>query len=116
MFPVDQLHALIRHSSSRHRRETIALGRRINALMERAYLFAVWRNLVKWRSERKPDRTTAAMRLGLTERPWHWSRVLAQRLFPTRVGVQDSWKKVYGRDWDEDAAGPFVRHRLKHAA
>jgi transposase-like protein len=115
MFPADQLHALWRHSCAHHRRETIAFGRRINAVIERAYLMAVWRNFVKWRSERKPDRSTPAMRLGLASETWSWPRVFAKRLFPTRQKVPESWKWIYSRDWDEDAAGPFVRHRLKHA-
>jgi hypothetical protein len=35
LYPVDQLHALIRHSQAHHRRETIAFGRRVNAVLER---------------------------------------------------------------------------------
>jgi transposase-like protein len=116
MFPVDALHGLLRHTCAHHRRETIAFGRRIDAAMERAFLTAIWRNFVKGRSERKPDRTTPAMRLGLADRPWSWPRVLARRLFPSRARVPEPWKRIYGRDWDKDAAGPFVRHRLKHAA
>ena len=115
MFPVDQLHALWRHSCAHNRRETIAFGRRINAMMERAHLMVVWRNFVKWRSERKPDRTTPAMKLGLADRPWSWPRVLAQRLFPTRQWVPPPWMKLYRRDWDADATGQYTRHRLKHA-
>jgi hypothetical protein len=115
MFPVDQLHALWRHSCAHHRRETIAFGRRINAVIERAYLMAIWRNFVKWRSERKPDRRTPAMKLGLSDSAWSWPRVFARRIFPTRQRTPKSWKRVYDRDWDDDAAGPFVRHRLKQA-
>jgi hypothetical protein len=116
LFPVDQLHALWRHSCAHHRRETIAFARRINAAVERGYLTAVWRNFVKGRSERKPDRTTPAMRLGLTNEPWSWPRVLARRLFATRADLPESWRLVYRREWDEDAAGRFTRHRRKHAA
>jgi hypothetical protein len=116
LFPVDQLHALWRHSCAHHRRETIAFARRINAAVERGYLTAVWRNFVKGRSERKPDRTTPAMRLSLVEQPWTWPRVLARRLFATRVDLPRAWQRVYRRDWDEDAAGRFTRHRRKHAA
>lgn len=115
MFPVDQLHALWRHSCAHHRRETIAFGRRINAVIERAYLMAVWRNFVKWRSERKPDRRTPAMKLRLTDSAWSWPRVFARRLFPTRQKLPKSWKRIYDRDWDDDAAGLFIRHRLKQA-
>jgi len=113
MFPVDQLHALMRHSCAHHRRETIAFARRVNAAVERAFLMVVWRNFVKWRSERKPDRSTPAMWVGLADEAWSWSRVLARRLFPGRVLVPEPWKKVYRRDWDTGAR--FTRHRLKHA-
>jgi hypothetical protein len=116
LFPVDQLHALWRHSCAHHRRETIAFARRINAAVERGYLTAVWRNFVKGRSERKPDRTTPAMRLGLAEQPWNWPRVLARRLFATRVSLPEAWRRVYQREWDEDGAVRFTRHRRKHAA
>ena len=77
---------------------------------------AVWRNFVKGRSERKPDRTTPAMRLGLAEQPWSWRRVLARRLFPTREPLSEAWARVYEREWDEDSAVRFTRHRRKHAA
>jgi transposase-like protein len=115
MFPADQLHALWRHSCAHNRRETIAFGRRINAVMERAHLMAVWRNFVKWRSERRPDRSTPAMKLGLTDHPWSWKRVLAKRLFPAKQRLPPPWMKLYRRDWDADGAKRFSRHRLKHA-
>ena len=115
MFPVDQFHALMRHSCAHHRRETIAFSRRINSMLERGFDMVLWRNMIKWRSERKPDRTTPAMRLGLTDRPWTWEEVLSQRLFPARERLPDCWKRVYWRDWDEDGAVTYARHRLKHA-
>lgn len=116
LFPVDQLHLLWRHSAAHHRRETLAFPRRINAAVERAHLLAVWRNFVKGRSERKPDRETPAMRLGLADEPWSWQRVLAQRLFPRRVELPAPWRKVYDRDWDEDRPGyRYTRHRCRHA-
>jgi len=67
MFPVDQLHQLLRHSFSDHKRETISFGRRLESIIGRAHLLAVWKNFIKSRSERRPDRTTPAMRLGMTE-------------------------------------------------
>lgn len=115
MFPVDSLHALLRHSLAHHRRETIAFGRRINALMERLFLATVWRNFVKWRSERRPDRTSPAMRVGLTDAPWTWRRVLARRLFPGRETVPQVWRELYRRDWLTPVFQSNTRHRLLHA-
>lgn len=111
LFPVDTLHGLLRHSECHHRRETIAFGRRTNAILERLYLASAWRNFVKGVSERKPDRTTPAMRLKLTTEPWTWRRVLARRLFPGRVRLPKSWLEVYRRGWITPG-GPNAPHQL----
>jgi len=115
MFPVDVLHKLWRHSQAHHRRETIAFGRRSNAVMERAALMICWRNLVKGVSERKRDPTTPAMRLGLTDRPWSWRDAFARRLFPRRIAVPRSWMKIYRREWITPAVGYNTVHDLAHA-
>lgn len=116
MFAVDLLHGLIRHSVAHHRRETIAFGRRHNAIMERAFLLVVWRNLVKRTSERKSASATPAMRLALTREPWSWRRVFARRLFFWQATVPDSWMRVYRRLWITPALGRNCLHTLRHAA
>ena len=68
-----------------HTRETIAFGRRTEALLRRAHLFAVFRNLVELRSERKRGAITPAMWLRLTDLRWIWERMFAQRLQAARV-------------------------------
>jgi hypothetical protein len=111
MFPVDSLHGLLRHSLAAHRRETIAFGRRLNALSERLFLTIIWRNFVKKRSERRSDPTTPAMMAGVTDRPWSWSRVLARRIFPDREPVRGIWEVLYRRDWGTPALPANTRHR-----
>ena len=115
MFPSDVLHALLRHSMAHHRRETIAFGRRLNALMERFFVAAAWRNLVKGRSERKPDPSTPAMAVGLTDEPWQWERVLARRLFFHRETVPHPWDELYRRLWITPLLKSNTRHQLLHA-
>jgi hypothetical protein len=115
MFAVDLLHSLLRHSLAHHRRETIAFGRRLNALVERGFLSMVWRNWVKGRSERRADPTTPAMQLGLTDNPWTWRRVLARRLFPSRISVPKHWMTIYRRDLITPEIGPNTRHALLRA-
>jgi len=115
MFPADLLHKLWRHTQAHQRRETIAFGRRSNALLERAALMAVWRNFVKGVSERRNDPTTPAMRLGLTEAPLSWRDVFAKRLFPGRIPLPEGWMRIYRRDWTTPAVGRNTRHRLVHA-
>ena len=115
MFPTDLLHGLLRHSCAHHRRETLAFGRRTNALLERGFLLAVWRNFVKRRSERRSSAVTPAMSLGLSGSPWSWTRVLAQRLFPSRLRVPRPWMKIYRRTWVTRALPSNTRHALTHA-
>lgn len=97
MAPVDQWHQLIRHTCADHKRETIAFGRRVDSVLARLFLTTVWRNFIKRISERRPDRTTPAMALGLADTPWTWSRVLAERLFPARENPPKSWNRILGR-------------------
>jgi len=99
MFPADSLHQLIRHSNSEHKRETISFGRRLESILGRAYLTAVWKNFIKGRSERRPDRTTPAMWLGLTETRWRWERIFARRLFRERIRPSGAALKLYRKRW-----------------
>lgn len=99
MFPVDQLHQLLRHTCSDQKRETLSFGRRLESILGRAHLFAVWKNFIKHRSERAPDRSTPAMRLGLADTPWRWERVLSRRLFPARSSAPASALKLYRKQW-----------------
>jgi hypothetical protein len=115
MFSMDLLHLLFRHTSAHHGRETIAFGRRVNALMERAFLLAVWKNFVKHRSERRKS-DTPAMYLGLTRTPWSWERVLAKRLFPWRQVLPEEWKQIYWRDLVSPGCKRQAPHRLVRAA
>lgn len=115
MFAVDLLHKLLRHSQAHHRRETIAFGRRSNAILERAAVLAVWRNFVKSVSERRQDPTTPAMRLGLTRRAWSWADVFSRRLFPGRIPLPEGWMRIYRRGWITPAVGRNLPHDLRHA-
>jgi hypothetical protein len=115
LFPVDALHGLMRHTLAAHKRETIAFGRRLNALMERMFIFLAWRNFIKGLSERKPDPRTPAMRLGLAERPWSWDMVLARRMFPVREGLRGVTLELYRREWTTPVLPHNRRHDLKLA-
>ena len=115
MFPVDLLHGLLRHSLAAQKRETIAFGRRLNAIVERLYLAAIWRNFVKGVSERRGDPTTPAMKVGLTAEPWTWKRVLSRRLFPDREALAETPRMLYRRDWITPVLPSNTRHRLRLA-
>ena len=99
MFFADQLHQLVRHTCADQKRETIAFGRRLESIVGRAHLIAVWKNFIKRRTERRPDRTTPAMRLGLTRTQWRWERILARRLFPEREKPSVMALAIYRKRW-----------------
>jgi hypothetical protein len=115
LFPVDLLHKILRHSLAHQRRETIAFGRRLNAILERLFLAAVWRNFVKKRSERVARSGTPAMRLGLAHERWTWSRVFSRRLFPARTRTPSTWAHLYRRLWTTPLYPNNSRHELKRA-
>jgi hypothetical protein len=115
MFPVDQLHALLRHSLAHHRRETIAFGRRLNALLERLFLAAAWRNFVKKRSERRPAPVSPAMQVGLARELWTWKRVFSRRLFPHRQSLSPVQRTLYDRAWTTTILPRNLRHDRVHA-
>jgi hypothetical protein len=95
--PNDNLHTLVRHLASDHRRETIAFCRRGEALMERAAALMVWHNLSKPVSIRKDDRHTPGMLRGVTSRPWRWAEILSKRRFVSRIGVDRTLRRVLER-------------------
>jgi len=109
MSAADHLHQLERHSGAEHKRETIAFGRRLESALGRAFLFAVWRNFIKRRSEKKPDRPTPAMQVGLTRQRWDWKRALSCRLFPSKGTVPDPWRTLYRKGWT--AGAPVFKRR-----
>lgn len=115
LFPVDNLHRLLRHSQTAHHRETQAFGRRLNALLERMWLFAVWRNFVKRRSERLKRSPTPAMTLGLTDRRWNWRHVFARRRFPDRLRTTAMDRLVYRRGLITPVLPINATHDLKLA-
>ncbi len=116
LFAVDLLHRILRHSNAHHRRETIAFGRRLEALMERGFLTAIWRDFVKPASERRPKEGTPAMRLGLTDRPWRWERVFSGRLFVSKQRLPAGWKVIYERRLGWPKPQQMKPHLLKNAS
>jgi hypothetical protein len=115
MFACDLLHSLARHSLAAHRRETIAFGRRLNALVLRMYGFAVWRNFVKRRSERRVSDITPAMQLGLTYRRWSWRQLFAWRRFPDRDRLDRMEQRLYEQRWITPVLPANALHTLRLA-
>jgi transposase-like protein len=94
LFPINLLDLLIRHCGANHKRETIAFSKRRQGAIERLWVLLVWRNYMKWFSERRGG-GTPAMRLGLLERRVTPKELLKERLFVTRLGLPERWRPYY---------------------
>ena len=115
LFAVNLLDLLIRHCGANHKRETIAFSKRRHSAAARLWVFLVWRNYSKWFSERHPGQTPA-MRLGVCASRWGVKRILARRLFPTRIALPERWQEYY---WGRTPTRRIPRartHQLRYAA
>jgi len=115
LWPINLLDLLIRHSGANHKRETIAHSKRRQSAVERLFVFLVWRNHIKWFSERRRDETPA-MRLGLESRRRSVSEILRERLFPTRVELPRRWREYYERKITTRVFPRNREHRLRYGA
>ena len=115
LFAINLLDLLLRHSSSNHKRETIAASKRRASAIERMFIFLVWRNWVKSFSERERG-PTPAMRLGRASRRIEPEEILERRLFPSRIGLPERWQTYYWRTTPTRAIPNGRVHRLKYAA
>ena len=115
LFPVNLLDLLIRHSGANHKRETIAFAKRRQSAAERLWLFLVWRNYVKWFSERKRG-GTPAMRAGVCTQRWRVGQILAKRLFPSRIALPERWQEYYWRRTPTRCIPHARTHQLTYAA
>ncbi len=114
LFPINLLDLLIRHSGANHKRETIAFSKRRQSAIERLWLLLVWRNYLKWFSERRRG-GTPAMRLGLCDRRWKVGDLLARRLFPTRVPLPARWERYYWRQVTTRRIPNGATHQRRYA-
>jgi transposase-like protein len=112
---VNVLDALIRHSSSNHKRETIAWSKRRQGSAERLLIFLVWRNYMKGRREKERGSPTPAMLKGLTDHPLTVEEVLSQRIFRSQVDLPPRWAEYYDRAVETPAIGKNTKHELKYA-
>ena len=114
LFAVNLLDLLIRHSSANHRRETIAFSKRRQSAAERLWVFLVWRNFMKWFSERVPE-ATPAMRAGVATTKLTAAALLKRRLFVSQVHLPSHWAYYYWRTVSTRRLPGCRRHRCVFA-
>ena len=85
---------LLRHASANHKRETIAFNKRRQGGLYRAAIWAVWRNVMKSRSENRGD-DPPAVALGFIPRRLGVREVLVRRLFPWRQALGPWLERCY---------------------
>lgn len=114
LFEINLVDGLIRHSQANHRRETWAYSKRRQGSSDRLAIFAVWRNYLKLRWEKRCQKTPAMLK-GLLERRWTVEDVLKERLFRTRIALSERWASYYDREVVTPALGRNRPHELKYA-
>ena len=114
LFPANLADMLIRHTGANHKRETIAFSKRRQGALYRMAIFAVWRNYVKSRSERRRD-APPGVAIGAIARRLTLGDVLRERLFPWRTPLRGwLWDCYFGRI--PTRCLPELRtHRLRYA-
>jgi len=116
LFPVNLADLLLRHCGANHKRETIAFSKRRQGALYRAAIWAVWRNYVKPRSERRRDEPPAVA-LGIIERALSVKEILAGRRFPWRERRLQGWlRRCYEGRIPTRRLGACRVHRASYAA
>jgi transposase-like protein len=115
LFSINLFDGLVRHSCANQKRETIAFSKSISSAIARMWVFLVWRNYIKWFSERRRD-GTSAMRAGVCEHRWSVRRLLEERLLPSRIALPDAWAEHYWGNVPTRRIANPQRHSLKYAA
>ena len=94
LFPANLADLLLRHGSANHKRETIAFSKRRQGALYRAAIWAVWRNFVKSRSERRRDEPPGVA-LGLIEKRLTVREILQERRMPWRYELHGWLERCY---------------------
>ncbi len=115
LWPVNLLDLLIRHSSSNHKRETIAWSKRRQASAERLAILLVWRNYLKGRREKTRGSPTPAMVKGVVDHRLSVREVLKERIFRSKLDLPDRWSKYYDRVVETRPMRTNLRHDLSYA-
>jgi hypothetical protein len=115
LWEINLLDLLIRHSSSNHKRETIAWSKRRQASAERLAIFLVWRNYMKGRREKERGSPTPGMVKGLTDHPLDVRNVLEDRIFRSEVDLPPRWAEYYGREVTTVGIRKNRKHELSYA-
>ena len=114
LFPANLADLLLRHDSANHKRETIAFSKRRQGALDRAAIWAVWRNFMKSRSENRRDAPPAVL-LGVLPRRLATRELLAERRFPWRQVLAPWIERCYFARIPTRALARCRSHTLRYA-
>ena len=115
LFEINLTDNLIRHTQSSQTRKTIALNKRRQAGVERAWLFLLQRNyLHQRRVSGGPE--TPAMLAGIASRSMTWEDIFERRVLPHEVQLPPVWERHVSRGIITRAFARNARHENKRAS
>lgn len=109
LFEVNLADMSIRHGNSSQKRETIAFNKRRQAGLERAWLWAIWKNYMAPRRV-KSNGASPAMLAGIRDQRLTFDEVFSKRIFPRDVALPDAWGRQAGRRVETPAVGRNRTH------
>jgi len=115
LWEVNLLDLVIRHSSSNHKRETIAWSKRRQCSAERLAILLVWRNYMKGRREKSRGSPAPAVARGMLADRLDLQAVLEARLFRSRTKLPSRWSDYYDGTIHTRALNRNRRHELSYA-
>jgi hypothetical protein len=115
LFMVNRVDNWIRHSSSNHKRETIAWSKRRACSSERLAVLLVHWNYMKGSREKIRGSPTAAMWKGLCRKRLTVGELLKERLFRSLIDLPRSWGHYYDRRIRTRALPENRLHALRYA-
>jgi len=116
LWEVNLLDLLIRHSSSNHKRETIAWSKRRQCSSERLAILLVWRNYMKGRREKVRGSPTPAVERGMASSPLSVQNLLGGRLFRSLLELPARWGVYYRGGVRTRALGGPARRQAVYSA
>jgi len=114
---VNHLELVIRHSSSNHKRETIAWSKRRQCSAEKLGIFLVWFNYINGRREKQGKRSPSpAMARGMQDNRLTIRDVLQERIFRSLMELPPRWSQYYDQEVETVTYGERnKRHTLSYA-
>jgi transposase-like protein len=113
LFEINLADMMIRHGNSSQKRETIAFNKRRQAGLERAWIWAAWRNFMCPRRIKRPGPTPAQL-AGVASRRLTFEDIFEWRLLPEAVSLPAPWGRQVQRAIDTPVIGPNTRHRARY--